>query len=176
MDGDQNEATGSATESGPEPLTQNIVRRRIDYGQYYVGYDTVSKSEAYTYIQKVYDKKTGQEITYWFYCPYCRDILHQSVSVGTTPLLRHVRTNCTKVPAEIREKLLENQKKAQSKKTQQKEKPKPQQENQPPKRYEPPTIDWMADALSKATKIGATFGHQIDSETYKELLTNSSTW
>lgn len=147
---------------------------RIDYGEYYVAHDTTSKSEAYECIQKVFDTNTGQAVLYWFYCPYCRDVFYQNVSVGTTPLLRHLRNICPSIPTDIRQKLLIPQKVRLPSKQDNSSQQKPGKplENH----FETPTIDVMADALFKATKIGAIFGQTIDVETYKQLLMDSSTW
>lgn len=174
MDVGNNEVAGGAPETGPQLLTKEIVQNRINYGHYYVAHDTTSKSEAYKYIQKVYESNTGEAILYWFYCPYCRDLFYQNVSVGTTPLLRHLRIACKSVPANIREELIATQKVNPPLK---KSSEQPQKLVKLSKNHIVlPTIDSMADALCKATEIGVIFGQAIDVETYKRLLLNPSTW
>lgn len=174
MDSANDREPESTPETGPKLLTKAIVERRIEYGEYYVAHDTASKSEAYLYIQKVFEQNTGLAVLYWFYCPYCHDVFYQNVSVGTTPLLRHLRNVCKSIPTVIRQKLLASQKEKPPSKRDNSSQQQPG--NSLEKRFEPPTIDLMAKALSEATKIGALFGQTIDSETYKRLLMDSSTW
>lgn len=181
MDGGKVDADGST-----EPkLTRDIVQSRIDYGDYVVAYDTKSTSLAYKHIKKVFVKNGGAAVQYWFYCPYCKELLYQNVSIGTTPLLRHLRIQCSKIPADIRQDIIQSQH-TQSK---QKNIQNPQttapassssthtaSSTQQPSGYVPFTLDQMADALFRANRIGSMFGETLDSDTYKRLLVDSNAW
>lgn len=98
-------------------LTREIVQLHIDYGDYVVAYDSTSKSLAYKYIMRVFVGRDGALVPNWFYCPFCTELMEQNVTIGTTPLLRHLDNNCSKVPQHVREELSasRNQKSKKSK-------------------------------------------------------------
>lgn len=95
---------GNSLKSEPE-LTREIVQNRIDYGEYVVAYDSKSKSLVYKFMMKVFAVKGGSAVPHWFYCPFCHGLLQQNVTIGTTPLLRHVEKMCPDVPEATRQEL-----------------------------------------------------------------------
>lgn len=109
-------------------LIREVVQHRIDYGEYVVAFDMNSKSSAYKFIMRVFKGHGGAVVPNWFYCPFCTGLLEQNVSIGTTPLLRHVEKLCPEVPELTREelKVLRNQKPKTSTKLTQKIKSKHQ--------------------------------------------------
>lgn len=88
---------------GEPKLTREIVR--IDYGKYVVAHDINSNSLAYKFVMKVYNLEDESAIQHWFYCPFCKILMEQNVTIGTTPLVRHVEKSCPNVPEHTRQEL-----------------------------------------------------------------------
>lgn len=71
--------------------TYQDVLDRLNYGLY-VHTKVTSKrqlSKAWDTINKIIDAKSLKEISDWFYCTECKDILTKNISKGTGPLLTH---------------------------------------------------------------------------------------
>lgn len=80
-----------------EPLTMEIVKRRLEYGEYFASKVDSRRhtSKAWKTIHKIFIQATNEAVhdpnsnLRWFYCIECKDVLARDISNGTSPLLTH---------------------------------------------------------------------------------------